>query len=108
MIALAHEGTMGSASLNSLAFHGHRRTRSAAPWSGSRCMEPPTRATPACRGSRWLGVGSTGCAALLLCRLALRVADLRPGGFLVFGHEDEVKIGRPEKAGARLPGPFRC
>jgi hypothetical protein len=37
-----HEVTMESALLGSLAFHGHRRTRSAAPWSGSLCMEPPS------------------------------------------------------------------
>ena len=32
MIAREHEGTMESALLTSLSLHGHRRTRSAAPW----------------------------------------------------------------------------
>jgi hypothetical protein len=46
-----HEGTMGSASLSSLALHGHRRTRSAAPCS---CLAyligfPCTSADPAWR-----------------------------------------------------------
>jgi len=33
MIADVHEGTMASGSLTSLASHGHRRTRSAVPWT---------------------------------------------------------------------------